>query len=55
MRILLIAMACATAPTPAPPVVAPVPVTYSCAELRHAGEEYAALPPASVLRRLVDD
>lgn len=58
MRVAIIAVALALvscASTPVPPVVAPVPITYTCAELRQAGEEYAALPPASALRRLVDD
>jgi len=58
MRVLILAVtlaSCAAPPMPAPPVVAPVPMSYSCAELRQAGQEYAALPPASQLRRLVDD
>lgn len=42
-------------PTPAAQVIAPMPKEYTCADSRQAGMEYHALPPGSILRRMIDD
>ena len=52
---LAILGACQTAPVPAPSVVAPYPVTYTCSQLQQMAKEYAALPQGSMLAVAIDD
>jgi uncharacterized lipoprotein YbaY len=51
----LLLAACGDRPPPAPAVVAPLPVQYSCAQSRQAAREFDALPAGAMLRVYLND
>lgn len=54
---LLMAVAACSPPPPvaAPVVVAPMPVTYTCAQSRQLANEFAAMPAGSMAKQAIQD